>query len=86
MHARLIDRLRDDGARVIVYDVQFTEPTDPADDLALYESVRRAGDVVLATTEVDGAGHTNVLGGDANLRRIGARRRQRATSRSTPAA
>jgi CHASE2 domain-containing sensor protein len=72
MHARLIDRLRRDGARVIVYDVQFTEPTDPADDLALYESVGRAGDLVLATTEVDSSGHTNVLGGDANLRRVGA--------------
>jgi CHASE2 domain-containing sensor protein len=72
LHARLIDRLREDGARVIVYDVQFTEPTDPADDLALYESAGRAGHVVLATTEVDGSGHTNVLGGDENLRRIGA--------------
>jgi CHASE2 domain-containing sensor protein len=72
LHARLIDRLRADGAKVIVYDVQFTEPTDSADDLALYESIARAGHVVLATTEVDAAGHTDVLGGEANLRAAGA--------------
>ena len=40
------------------------------DDLALYEAIGRAGNVVLATTEVDASGHTNVLGGDANLRQI----------------
>jgi CHASE2 domain-containing sensor protein len=68
LHARAIDRLKAAGARTIVYDVQFTEPTDQRDDLALYDAVRRAGNVVLATTETDAKGHTNVLGGDANLR------------------
>ncbi len=69
-HARIIERLRADGAAAIAYDAQFTEESDPRDDLALYEAVKRAGNVVLATTEVDSAGHTNVLGGDAHLRRI----------------
>jgi CHASE2 domain-containing sensor protein len=72
LHAELIDRLHRSGARVIVYDVQFTEPTDPRDDRALYKAVGRARRVVLATTEVDAAGHTNVLGGDANLRQADA--------------
>ena len=67
MHARAIDRLRAAGAKTIVYDVQFTEPTNERDDGALYDAVRRAGNVVLATSETDSRGHTNVLGGDANL-------------------
>jgi adenylate cyclase len=32
LHGDLINRLKADGARVIVYDVQFTEPTTPAQD------------------------------------------------------
>ena len=68
LHAQAIDRLRAAGARTIVYDVQFTEPTNERDDLALFDAVRRAGNVVLATTETDGQGHTNVLGGDENVR------------------
>src|SRR4051794_10804026 len=66
-HAKAIDRLKAAGARTIVYDVQFTEPTDDRDDEALFESVRRAGNVVLATSETDDRGRTNVLGGDANV-------------------
>src|SRR3954452_14389978 len=67
LHARAIDRLRAAGARTIVYDIQFTEPSTPRDDLALYEAVRRAGNVVLATSETDEHGRTNVLGGADNL-------------------
>ena len=74
LHARVIDRLRRAGARAIAYDVQFTEPTRRADDNALVEAVARArGRIVLATTEVDEKGRTNVLGGDDLLREIGAR-------------
>ncbi len=68
LHAQAIDRLRRAGARTIANDVQFTEPTNERDDNALYEAVARAGDVVLATTETDANGETNVLGGDENLR------------------
>jgi CHASE2 domain-containing sensor protein len=71
-HARAIDRLAQDGARAVVYDVQFTERTRAREDRALAESVARAGDVVLATAETDERGHTNILGGDAVLAELGA--------------
>jgi CHASE2 domain-containing sensor protein len=71
-HARAIDALQRDGARAIVYDVQFTERTTPREDNALVDAVGRARNVVLATAETDEHGHSNVLGGDANLRRLGA--------------
>jgi response regulator RpfG family c-di-GMP phosphodiesterase len=71
-HARAIDRLHEAGAREIVYDVQFTEPTREREDLALYEAVERAGGAVLATSETDGRGNTAVLGGDEGLAEIGA--------------
>jgi adenylate cyclase len=73
LHARVIDRLRAAGARAIAYDVQFTEPTQPAQDNALISAVERAGNVVLATTEVGAHGQTKVLGGGALLKEIGAR-------------
>jgi CHASE2 domain-containing sensor protein len=72
LHAALIDRLHAAGADVIAYDVQFTEPTTPKQDLALFHSIGRAGGAVLATGQSDGQGHTNVLGGDQNLVRIDA--------------
>ena len=72
LHARVIDRLSAAGARVIGYDVQFSEPTDPEEDNALIESVARAGNVVLATTEVDDQGRGNVFGG-ADLREFNTR-------------
>jgi CHASE2 domain-containing sensor protein len=72
-HAQAIDRLRRDGAKAIVYDVQFTEQTTPREDNALIDAVGRARNVVLATAETDEHGHANVLGGDENLRRLGAR-------------
>src|SRR5262245_47879738 len=53
LHARLIRRLKKDGAKVIVYDVQFTEPSKPGreeEDNKLIEAVGAAGNVVLATT------------------------------------
>jgi CHASE2 domain-containing sensor protein len=72
LHARAIDALRKAGARRIVYDVQFTEPTKEREDVALFNAIQRADDVVLATTETDGRGGTNVLGGDENVRAAGA--------------
>jgi CHASE2 domain-containing sensor protein len=72
-HGRVIDALHKAGAREIVYDVQFTEPTKPREDLALYDAVGRAGGALLATSEMDDHGHTNVLGGDATLARVHAR-------------
>jgi adenylate cyclase len=73
VHARLIDRLREAGAKVIAYDVQFTEPSVPREDSALIEAVDRAGNVVLATSEVNDVGKHRIFGGNAVLRQIGAR-------------
>jgi CHASE2 domain-containing sensor protein len=71
-HAQAIDRLRRAGARVIVYDVQFTEQTSEKQDLALYRAIGRAGGAVLSTTEERGPSHSQVFGGAANLARIDA--------------
>ena len=70
LHGRAVRRLHAAGASEIVYDVQFTEPTTPRQDLSLYNAIGDAGGAVLATSESDGHGHTDVLGGDANLRRV----------------
>jgi CHASE2 domain-containing sensor protein len=73
IHAEAIDMLRKAGAREIVYDIQFTEPTQRKEDQALMAAVQRAGNVILATTQMDRDGRTNVLGGDDNLRALHAR-------------
>ena len=73
LHGRVIDRLHAAGAREIVYDVQFTEPTSPREDGALYDAIAAAGGAVLVTGETDGRGHTNVLGGVEYLRAAHAR-------------
>jgi adenylate cyclase len=68
LHANVIDNVSEDGPRAIAYDVQFTEPSSrPAQDEALVESVRRAGNVVLATTEVSANGRTRIFGGGEGL-------------------
>lgn len=72
MHAKVIDRLKADGAKVIAYDVQFTEQTEEKEDLALFDATGNAGNVVFATTEVNPGGGTNVLGGDENLKQVDA--------------
>jgi CHASE2 domain-containing sensor protein len=68
-HAQVLDELRRLGAKKVIYDVQFTEATKPAQDLALYDAIGRFPGTILATTETDAHGHTNVLGGDENLAR-----------------
>jgi adenylate cyclase len=72
-HAIVIDHLLAAGARLIAFDVQFTEPTDPADDNALIDAIARAHNMVLATDAVAAGGQTDVLGGNAVLRQAGAR-------------
>jgi adenylate cyclase len=54
VHARLIDRLHADGARVIAYDLRFQGPTAPREDRALIRAVSRARPVVLASFDPDG--------------------------------
>jgi serine/threonine protein kinase/CHASE2 domain-containing sensor protein len=71
--ARVIDELHRAGAKVIAYDVEFSHPTDVADDNALIEAVEHAHNMVLATIEVGAHGNTPLLGGGEELRRVGAR-------------
>jgi CHASE2 domain-containing sensor protein len=73
LHGDVMRRLHAAGAREIVYDVQFTEPSTPKEDDALYRAVGDVGGATLATSESDDRGHTRVLGGDENLRAVHAR-------------
>ncbi|MBV9168696.1 MAG: CHASE2 domain-containing protein [Chloroflexi bacterium] len=66
-HGIVLKQLHRAGARAVFYDVQFTEPTTPQQDDALFNSLGNTGGAILATTETNGHGHTDVLGGDANL-------------------
>jgi adenylate cyclase len=62
LHADMIRRLKEDGAKVIVYDVQFTEPgKKEADDVKLIEAVGAAGNVVLATTAAPVFGDNDIV-------------------------
>jgi adenylate cyclase len=72
LHGRVIDRLREAGAELVAYDIQFSEPTRRSEDLALARAVARQGNVVLAATEVDRSGGANVLLGSEGLARVGA--------------
>ena len=75
LHAQVIDRLRKDGAKVIGYDVQFTEQSPfPRQDQMLIDAVVPAAKrLVLATTEVAPDGTTEVLGDGEAVEEIGAR-------------
>jgi adenylate cyclase len=75
LHAQVFDELSRDGAKVIAYDIQFTEQTTPGADNALITAVDRAdrsSQVVLATTEVGEDGETDIFGGGPVLKQIGA--------------
>ncbi len=73
VHGRLIEKLSAAGAAAIAYDVQFTEPTRPAEDNALVRAVEGADGVVLSTTETNANGESNVFGGEEVVEQIGAR-------------
>ena len=67
-HAKVINRLRKDGAKLIVFDIQFTEPQGPsprdvADDNALLVACQRAGNCVMSSTEFNSKGQSAVFGG-----------------------
>jgi adenylate cyclase len=71
LHAQVIRNLTRAGAKVIAYDVQFTEPDadHPGDDDKLIEAVRAQPRAVMATTEVDAkTGKTRIFGGALGLR------------------
>ena len=48
-HAQLIDQLRAKGAKNIFFDINFSYPSNPVDDGALAEAMRRSGAVTIAT-------------------------------------
>jgi adenylate cyclase len=78
LHAKVINHLKKDGAKVIAYDVQFTEPEGTSKeakqhDFELATAVSRAGNVVLGTSEVAPGGKTRIFGGNANVRALHAR-------------
>jgi adenylate cyclase len=50
LHAALIDRLTESGARLVLFDILFTEPSDPENDAAFASAIKRAGNVLLAET------------------------------------
>ncbi len=54
VHAGVIDRLHDAGARVIAYDLRFQGTTVPRQDRALIRAVSRARPVVLASFDPGG--------------------------------
>lgn len=70
-HARLIDNLTRQGARVIAFDILFAEPRDAASDQALAEAIGAAGNVVLVEAlkreAVTTAAPANRYNGDAAL-------------------
>ena len=70
-HAVVIDHLRAAGAKVIAFDIQFTQPTDARDDDALIEALGAARPTVLATEAVAQNGTTGVLGGPAVQKQFG---------------
>jgi adenylate cyclase len=47
LHAGLTERLVNEGASVIVFDILFDEIREPADDRQFADAIRRAGNVVL---------------------------------------
>lgn len=73
-HAQLIDRLRRDGAKVIMYDIQFTEPSPfgAEDDDQLILACRAARTCVMAASEVDtsGKGDTSLVFGGEEAQRF----------------
>lgn len=73
VHATALRRIAADRPKAVGYDVQFTEPSERAeDDLALAKAIDGAhGKVVLGTSEVDPHGHTQILGGDDVVHEIG---------------
>jgi adenylate cyclase len=63
LHARLINILSASGARIIAFDILFSEPSP--DDEELAEAIRKSGNVILARADITGPGQ---VGGGENAR------------------
>ncbi|MEK6273854.1 MAG: adenylate/guanylate cyclase domain-containing protein [Actinomycetota bacterium] len=72
LHGRLIRTLKEDGAKVIAFDIQVSEPSpgDPGaiQDIAFMDSAHAAGNTVFSTTEVNRRGEPNFLGEQPGIR------------------
>jgi len=70
-HARVIRNLKADGAKVIAYDIQFSEFTPKRrgilQDNAFMDASHAAGNLVFSTTEVNDRGAGKFLGGAQGL-------------------
>ena len=53
IHERLLDKLTEDGTRLVVFDVFFTEEKNPVTDAALAAAMRRNGHVILASKIIE---------------------------------
>jgi adenylate cyclase len=51
LHGQLLERVRADGAAGVAFDIVFAEPSDPAQDAAFADAIRRSGRVVLASAQ-----------------------------------
>jgi adenylate cyclase len=71
VHAQAIKNLKAAGAKVIAYDIQFSEPTEgpkgALQDNAFMDENHAAGNLVFSTTEVNDKGQGNFLGGQRGL-------------------
>lgn len=70
--ARVVDRLRRAGAKVIAIDFEFLNPTTPDDDEALLDALDRARPVVIAATQISDEGQVAALGSKATRDSVGA--------------
>ena len=88
LHAQVIRQLTNAGAKVIAYDVQFTEESGDADadNGADRRPCARPANVVLAATEISEDGKTRIFGGGEALEFSRGDPRRTATSRTTSTA
>lgn len=61
LDGQVVTNLAHAGAKVIAFDLQFAHPSDRADDTALINAVRGAGNVVLGTVFVGRNGSTPIF-------------------------
>lgn len=52
LHTRLVNRLTQAGAKVVVFDIVFSDPTTPEVDAAFATALRESGRVILAADKV----------------------------------
>ncbi|MEO6035556.1 MAG: adenylate/guanylate cyclase domain-containing protein [Verrucomicrobiota bacterium] len=61
LHARLVNRLTEEKARAVVFDIVFSDPgPDPAIDEQFAEAIKRNGHVILAADHVPAPGFSTI--------------------------